>query len=45
MPALAQTAGTEKWLINYDFGQKTREEPTPGVRTKSHAIGSLPLAC
>ena len=32
MPALAQRAGTENQSINYDFGQKTREEPAPGVR-------------
>ena len=32
MPALAQRAGTENQLINYDFGQKTREKPAPGVR-------------
>ena len=27
MPALAQRAGTKNKLINYHFGQKTREEP------------------
>ena len=31
MSALAQRAGTKNQLINYDFGQKTREEPAPGV--------------
>ena len=32
MPALAQRAGTKNQLINYDFGQKMRKEPAPGVR-------------
>ena len=32
MPALAQKAGTENQLIDYDFGRKTRKEPAPGVR-------------
>ena len=32
MPALAQRANSKNQLINYDFGQKTREEPAPGVR-------------
>ena len=31
MPALAQRAGSKNYLINYDFGQKTREGPAPGV--------------
>ena len=32
MPALAQMAGTKNQLINYDFGQKMREELAPGLR-------------
>ena len=32
MPALALRAGSKNQLINYDFGQKTREGPAPGVR-------------
>ena len=32
MPALAQRAGTQNKIDNYDFGQKTREGPAPGVR-------------
>ena len=31
MPSLAQRAGTKNQLFNYNFGQKTCEEPAPGV--------------
>ena len=57
MPALAQRAGTKNQLINYDFGQETHKELTPGVhihmsysmegRLPSKVVSSseLPLNC
>ena len=38
MPALAQRACTKNQLIDYDFGQKTHEEPAPGIHIHNMLI-------
>ena len=38
MPALAQRADTKNQFVNYDFDQKTREDPSPGVHIQLYFL-------